>query len=85
MRLLSFILVLIMGAGCAATEQATGPIKSTYALNPTTSLAAGNIQVKANDVFLKEGQDFKVNYEHGTVSITNSSFLKPGVLIEILY
>ena len=86
MRFLVLFFVLTLSAACSSTEHTTeNKVKDTYNLALFTTVEDGSVRVKANDVFLKEGIDFKVNRESGIVSIINPAFLKPGVSIEIFY
>ena len=63
----------------------TGGSKRFYDLKAFTGLVEGSVEVTAGGQTLQEGVDYRVDYQGGTVNITNESYLTAGRDIEISY
>ena len=62
-----------------------GSVQSFYNLNAFAGVVEGSVRVTAGGTPLQEGADYTVDYQGGTVSITNPAFLTAGRKIEIDY
>ena len=62
-----------------------GAVQSFYNLNAFSGVVEGSVRVTAGGTPLSEGTDYVVDYDLGTVSITNPAFLTAGRNIEIDY
>ena len=62
-----------------------GSVQSFYNLNAFAGVVEGSVRVTAGGTPLQEGADYTVDYQGGTVSITNPAFLTAGRNIEIDY
>ncbi|MFK7848368.1 MAG: cell surface protein SprA [Rhodothermales bacterium] len=62
-----------------------GAVKAFYNLNAFAGVIPGSVRVTAGGAPLTEGADYTVDYNGGTVSITNPAFLTAGRNIEIDY
>ena len=62
-----------------------GSVKDFYNLNAFAGVVEGSVRVTAGGTPLQEGTDYVVDYQGGTVSITNPAFLTAGRNIEIDY
>ncbi len=63
----------------------TGGAKQFYDLKAFTGLVEGSVEVTSGGQTLQEGADYRVDYQSGTVNITNESYLTAGRDIEISY
>ena len=63
----------------------TGGAKQFYDLKAFTGLVEGSVEVTSGGQKLEEGVDYRVDYQGGTVNITNESYLTAGRDIEISY
>jgi len=63
----------------------TGGAKQFYDLKAFTGLVEGSVEVTAGGQTLQEGVDYRVDYQGGTVNITNETYLAAGRDIEISY
>ncbi|MFB6273803.1 MAG: cell surface protein SprA [Salinibacter sp.] len=63
----------------------TGGAKQFYDLKAFTGLVEGSVEVTSGGQKLQEGVDYRVDYQGGTVNITNESYLAPGRDIKISY
>ena len=62
-----------------------GAVQDFYDLRAFSGLIEGSVRVTAGGTPLAEGTDYVVDYQGGTVSITNPAFLTAGRNIEIEY
>jgi len=62
-----------------------GQSKGFYDLKAFTGLVDGSVKVTSGGQTLKEGTDYVVDYQSGTVNITNQSYLSDGREINISY
>lgn len=62
-----------------------GAVKAFYNLNAFAGVIPGSVRVTAGGAPLTENVDYTVDYQGGTVSITNPAFLTAGRNIEIDY
>ncbi len=62
-----------------------GSIQSFYDLKAFSGLVPGSVRVTSGGTTLQEGADFSVDYQGGTVTITNPAYLTAGRNIEIDY
>ncbi len=62
-----------------------GTSKEFYDLEAFAGLVEGSVEVTAGGQTLEEGTDYVVDYQGGTVTITNQSYLAAGRNIEISY
>ena len=62
-----------------------GQAKGFYDLKAFTGLVDGSVKVTSGGQTLKEGTDYVVDYQSGTVNITNQSYLSDGRKINIDY
>ncbi len=62
-----------------------GAVKAFYNLNAFAGVIPGSVRVTAGGAPLTENADYTVDYQGGTVSITNPAFLTAGRNIEIDY
>jgi cell surface protein SprA len=62
-----------------------GTSQSFYDLQAFSGLVPGSVRVTSGGNPLSEGQDYIVDYQGGTVTITNPAFLSAGADIEIDY
>jgi len=62
-----------------------GQAKGFYDLEAFTGLVDGSVKVTSGGQTLKEGTDYVVDYQSGTVNITNQSYLSDGREINIDY
>ena len=62
-----------------------GSVKDFYNLNAFAGVVEGSVRVTAGGTPLQEGTDYVVDYQGGTVSITNPAFLTAGRNIDIEY
>ena len=62
-----------------------GQAKGFYDLKAFTGLVDGSVTVTSGGQTLQEGTDYVVDYQSGTVNITNESYLTDGRNIEISY
>lgn len=62
-----------------------GAVADFYDLRAYSGLVPGSVRVTSGGTPLVEGTDFVVNYEGGTLTITNPSYLTSGRDIEIEY
>jgi cell surface protein SprA len=65
--------------------QYKGSTKEFYDLKAFAGLVEGSVEVTAGGQTLEEGTDYVVDYQGGTVTITNQSYLSQGREIEISY
>jgi cell surface protein SprA len=63
----------------------SGQAKGFYDLKAFTGLVNGSVEVTSGGQTLKEGQDYVVDYQSGTVNITNRTYLADGREINISY
>ena len=63
----------------------SGQAKGFYDLKAFTGLVNGSVKVTSGGQTLKEGQDYVVDYQSGTVNITNETYLADGREINISY
>ncbi len=63
----------------------TGGAKQFYDLKAFTGLVEGSVEVTSGGQTLEEGVDYRVDYQGGTVNITNESYLTAGRDISIDY
>jgi len=63
----------------------TGGAQQFYDLKAFAGLVEGSVEVTAGGQKLQEGVDYRVDYQGGTVNITNESYLAAGRDIEISY
>ena len=63
----------------------SGQAKGFYDLKAFTGLVDGSVEVTSGGQTLEEGQDYVVDYQSGTVNITNRTYLTDGREIEISY
>ncbi|WP_233993631.1 cell surface protein SprA [Salinibacter altiplanensis] len=63
----------------------TGGAQQFYDLEAFTGLVEGSVEVTSGGQTLQEGVDYRVDYQGGTVNITNESYLTAGRDIEIDY
>jgi len=63
----------------------TGGAQQFYDLKAFTGLVEGSVEVTSGGQTLQEGTDYRVDYQGGTVNITNESYLTAGRDIEISY
>ena len=63
----------------------SGSIQSNYDLATFSGLIPGSVRVTSGGVALSEGTDFIVDYQGGTLTITNPSYLVEGRDLEIAY
>ena len=63
----------------------TGGAKQFYDLKAFTGLVEGSVEVTAGGQTLQEGVDYRVDYQGGTVNITNETYLAAGRDIKIDY
>jgi cell surface protein SprA len=63
----------------------TGSAKQFYDLRAFTGLVEGSVEVTSGGQTLQEGVDYRVDYQSGTVNITNESYLTAGRDLEISY
>ncbi|MEF8816739.1 MAG: cell surface protein SprA [Salinibacter sp.] len=63
----------------------TGGAQQFYDLEAFTGLVEGSVEVTAGGQTLQEGVDYRVDYQGGTVNITNESYLTAGRDIKIDY
>ena len=62
-----------------------GAVQDFYDLRAFAGLVEGSVDVTAGGTPLQEGVDYTVDYQGGTVTITNQSYLAAGRTIEIDY
>ncbi len=62
-----------------------GEAKGFYDLKAFTGLVDGSVEVTSGGQTLQEGTDYVVDYQSGTVNITNNSYLSDGRNINISY
>ncbi len=62
-----------------------GAVQDFYDLRAFAGLVEGSVEVTAGGTPLQEGVDYTVDYQGGTVTITNQSYLATGRNIEINY
>jgi len=62
-----------------------GDQPSFYDLKAFSGLVEGSVRVTSNGTELQEGQDYVVDYQGGTVTITNPRYLSSGSDIQIDY
>ena len=62
-----------------------GAVQDFYQLNAFAGVVEGSVRVTAGGTPLQEGADYVVDYQGGTVSITNPAFLTAGRNIDIEY
>ncbi|PSR00507.1 MAG: cell surface protein SprA [Bacteroidetes bacterium QS_9_68_14] len=62
-----------------------GTAQEFYDLRAFNGVVEGSVTVTANGTPLTEGTDYQVDYQGGTVTIVNESYLGPGSEIEIDY
>ncbi len=62
-----------------------GQAKGFYDLKAFTGLVEGSVEVTAGGQSLEEGTDYVVDYQSGTVNITNDAYLADGQKINISY
>ncbi|MFB6098818.1 MAG: cell surface protein SprA, partial [Salinibacter sp.] len=67
------------------TGSYSGGAKQFYDLKAFTGLVEGSVEVTSGGQTLKEGVDYRVDYQSGTVNITNESYLAAGRDIKITY
>ena len=67
------------------TGSYSGQAKGFYDLKAFTGLVNGSVEVTSGGQTLKEGQDYVVDYQSGTVNITNKTYLTDGREINISY
>jgi len=63
----------------------TGGAQQFFDLKAFTGLVEGSVEVTSGGQTLQEGVDYRVDYQGGTVNITNESFLTAGRDIQISY
>ena len=63
----------------------TGGAQQFYDLKAFTGLVEGSVEVTSGGQTLQEGVDYRVDYQGGTVNITNESYLTAGRDITIDY
>ncbi|PSQ87617.1 MAG: cell surface protein SprA [Bacteroidetes bacterium QS_3_64_15] len=63
----------------------TGGTQQFYDLKAFTGLVEGSVEVTSGGQTLQEGVDYRVDYQGGTVNITNESYLAAGRDIQIDY
>ena len=63
----------------------TGGAQQFYDLKAFTGLVEGSVEVTSGGQTLQEGVDYRVDYQGGTVNITNESYLAAGRDIKINY
>ncbi len=63
----------------------TGGAQQFYDLEAFTGLVEGSVEVTSGGQTLQEGVDYRVDYQGGTVNITNESYLTAGRDIKIDY
>ncbi len=63
----------------------SGSIQSNYDLATFSGLIPGSVRVTSGGVALAEGVDFIVDYQGGTLTVTNPSYLVEGRDLEIAY
>jgi len=62
-----------------------GQAKGFYDLEAFTGLVDGSVEVTSGGQTLQEGSDYVVDYQSGTVNITNESYLTDGRDIKVSY
>ena len=67
------------------TGSSKGTQPSFYDLGTYAGLVEGSVRVTAGGAPLSEGQDYVVDYQSGTVQITDPAYLTAGRQIEITY
>jgi len=65
--------------------ESKGATKQFYDLKAFSGLVEGSVEVRAGGQTLQEGVDYTVDYQGGTVTITNQSYLAAGREIDISY
>ena len=65
--------------------ESKGSTKQFYDLKAFSGLVEGSVEVRAGGQTLQEGTDYTVDYQGGTVTITNQSYLAAGREISIDY
>jgi cell surface protein SprA len=65
--------------------ESKGSTKQFYDLKAFSGLVEGSVEVTAGGQTLQEGVDYTVDYQGGTVTITNQSYLAAGREINISY
>jgi cell surface protein SprA len=63
----------------------TGGAQQFYDLKAFTGLVEGSVEVTSGGQTLQEGADYRVDYQGGTINITNESYLTAGRDIQIDY
>ena len=63
----------------------TGGAKQFYDLKAFTGIVENSVEVTSGGQTLQEGVDYRVDYQGGTVNITNETYLAAGRDIEISY
>ena len=63
----------------------TGGAKQFYDLEAFTGIVENSVEVTSGGRTLQEGVDYRVDYQGGTVNITNETYLAAGRDIEISY
>ena len=62
-----------------------GNAQAFYDLGAFSGVVEGSVRVTAGGAQLEEGADYAVDYQSGTVNITNESYLAPGRNINITF
>jgi len=62
-----------------------GQQRGFYDLKAFTGIVDGSVEVTSGGQTLREGQDYVVDYQSGTVNITNKTYLSDGREIDISY
>ena len=66
-------------------DDAGAGLANEYDLRAASGLVPGSVRVTSNGTTLQEDADYRVDYQAGTVTITNSDYLAAGRDIEIDY